>query len=184
MDPIFVLMLLSGVSVLFTVYRGWWDKLPSAIVSSKSPPPKVKNRPHGEQPIFRTSSKYHMTMGLRKSDTQTWLNVDNNYLEEHKVRVELINSLKGAVVRCLPGSEEACEEALNLIAGYLTLHYPDSFERVRSQSSGESVRMVSTGETYKIDPPYKEIMPLEIAAALAMEDFNILMKNAEGQHVL
>ena len=125
-----------------------------------------------------------MTMGLRTGDTQTWLNIDINYLEEHKVRLGLMNSEKGGVVRCLPGSEDACEEALKLIAGYLTQHYPELFKRFKSESSEEYVKLVSTGEIYGVRPPYKEKMPLEVAAALAMEDFNILTRNSEGQHVL
>lgn len=158
----------------------------SVIVSRKPSASKgnIENKPHGQQPIFRTSGKYHMTMGLRKGDTQTWLNIDINYLEEHKVRLGLMNSEKGGVVRCLPGSEDACEEALNLIAGYLTEHYPDTFKRFVSQAGGECVQVVSTGEIYTVSPPYKRMMPLEVAAALAMEDFNILTNNAEGQHVL
>lgn len=125
-----------------------------------------------------------MTMGLRKGDTETWLNIDDEYLEEHKVRLGLMKGEKGGVVRCLPGSEEACEEALELIAAYLTQHYPDSFKRFVSQSDGECIKVVSTGEIYNVRPPYKEMVPLEVAATLAMEDFNILTKHAEGQHVL
>jgi Protein of unknown function (DUF3445) len=119
--------------------------------------------------------KYNMTMGLRKLDENDWLTMDEEYLREHRLRAELLAGSRNRVLRCLPGSEAACVETLEFVVEFLTKKWPDVFE-LFGDDGAYFVRNNRTGEAFQIVAPY-EMAPLEIVARLAMEDFNVLVKD-------
>ena len=124
--------------------------------------------------------KYNMNMGIRKLDREDWLRVDENFCSEHKIRSELLDNQKDKVLQCLPGSEDACLEALEVVVKCLTEKFPTTFQRSKSSSAGDHVHIVETGETFHIKAPFDDLEPLEIAARLTMEDLNILNKEWES----
>ena len=137
------------------------------------------------------STKYHLTMGLRRPIHDRWLIVDDNYLPEHKIKVRLMQNKKSNVIGYTQGGEAACEEVLDLVVKYLTSNYPKSFKhcsRLFVEGSAlefaEGVEIISTGEIFKLTAPFVYKTPLEIAAHLTMEDLNILIKGDDGQHIL
>lgn len=67
---------------------------------------------------------------------------------------------------------------------YLTETYSNSFKRYDRQGYGPCVEVIETGEIFRTRPPFVVMSPLEIAARLAMEDFNILMKDENDEHIL
>ena len=123
-------------------------------------------------------------MDLRKSDLKKWLDVDKNYTVYHSVRSELLNDEQCRVLQCLPGSEAACIELLDLVVEFLTENYPQQFRAHFSLSSIEFVEVVATCEIFQVKAPYHGLNPLEVAARLAMEDFNILIKEKDNIHTL
>lgn len=129
---------------------------------------------------FSQGGKYHMTMGLRRLDVENWLTIDKNYTTEHGVRGEILAENKHTVLRCLPGSEDACAEVLALIVGYLTDKYPAMYEIVRRDDDPERIRNMETGEEFSLEPPFDGMAPLEIAARLVCEDISILKKGIDG----
>lgn len=126
-------------------------------------------------PTPTTQAKpYHMTMGLKRLDMENWLTVDAEYTKEHQLRTDLLDKSLPSVFQCLSGSEVACLEVLQLVVDFLTSRYPEMFVL-----EGSNIYNNATGETFSL---VDVTNPLEIAARLAMEDFNILTKDeSDGQ---
>lgn len=129
---------------------------------------------------FSQSGKYHMTMGLRKLDVENWLTVDKNYMTQHRIRAGLLADKKMRVLQCLPGSEDACVEVLDLIVDYLTRKYPAMYQVFEGADSIQKIRNTETGEDFGLKPPFQDMGPLEIAARLVCEDISLLKKCSDG----
>lgn len=136
------------------------------------------------RPKFKQSEKWHLTMELRKPETETWLEVDDQYLPEHGIRSKLLDEKRSAVLQCRPGSEAACAEVLELVVQDLTTNFPQQYRAWPSPSNVEMVEIVATGELFRVRAPFQGIEPLEVAARLAGEDFNILIKGGKDEHTL
>lgn len=113
-----------------------------------------------------------------------WLTVDKKYIQHDRIRADLLANKKNQVLQCLPGSEDACAELLDLVVDFLVQRYPLIFELCGGPEGQDLIRNKVTSETFHIKAPYIGIAPLEIAARLAMEDFNILIKSDDGKHRL
>jgi hypothetical protein len=116
------------------------------------------------------AGRYHLTMGLRKLDKKNWLTIDDNY---HQLKAELLTGSKSKVLQCLPGSESACLEVLEVVLDFLIEKWPDVFERFGANNN--FVRNNKTGEEFNLD----EDLPLEVAARLVAEDLNVLEESGE-----
>ena len=132
---------------------------------------------------FRGNAEYKLTMKLQTNRKDNWLTVDENYSLEHNIRLEVLQNKDNKVVACLPLAEDACKEALSLVVDYLLNNYNDAFSRSTSDK-GDFVKILSTGETFRISPPFDDLSPLEIATRLTVEDLNVLMEQAKGEHSL
>lgn len=126
---------------------------------------------------IRTSTSTKMGMGLKRLDDSNWLTIDANYLPEHNHRIRLLSSCRLNVIECLPISLPACYEVLDLAVSFLTTRFPHQFTTSHN-ASGPVIHNHTTGETFPIGPHPHCRNPLEIAALLAMEDFNILIKDS------
>lgn len=128
----------------------------------------------------RTSTK--MAMGLKRLDIDNWLTLDQNYLPEHEMRCNLLKNKKANVIECLEGSEEACYEVLEIVSCFMSSRFPQHF--TMTHEFGEpAIYNRLTDETFLVGRKCPN--PLEVAARLAMEDFNILIKNpATGEYHL
>jgi len=122
-----------------------------------------------------SSSADNTTTNLKKLDEDDWLIIDKHYKKFHKARAKLLADRKPEVLRSALGSEVARQEALEMVVAFLTKKHPEMFE-VNRQSDDAIIHNKATGEKFRIEPPYYDMQPLEIAARLAMEDFSILMK--------
>lgn len=143
----------------------------------------IATLPPYQLPSLKLAGSKAMTMGLSKLDQSQWLSIDADlYMNEHVMRAELLAKHRSQVFNCLPGSEAACWEALNLGVAFLTSRYPQFFSLV-AQPGSRTHAVVNhfTGETLHIHPELVPL-PLELLARLAQEDFNILMKSeVDGQ---
>jgi hypothetical protein len=126
-------------------------------------------------PPLREKTSTRMAMGLKRLDESNWLTLDYNYLSEHTIRCNLLDSSsRSSVIQCLPGSEAACHEVLETVTAFLASRFPQHFG-LTGTSSEQKIRNHLTKETYLIGPKCPN--PLEIAAKLSMEDFNVLIKH-------
>lgn len=175
---------LSAMSIIHHWWRQNWqheaDVNSTKLVQASSQRPSAANTKRA----FQTSGKYHMTMGIRRSDLSRWLEIDDQYLIEHNIRSTLLDHHKPRVLQCRPGSEAACIEVLELVVDFLTRTYPAQFRHQSSLAEGDLVEVVTTGEVFQVSAPFDGLNPLEIAARLAMEDFNVLIKGKDNMHIL
>jgi hypothetical protein len=135
-------------------------------------------------PPLKTGSSSKMNMGLKRLDKSNWLSIDKHYYSENRIRASQLDNNRSSVLQCLPGSEIACAEVLDLVSTFLTNRYPDSFT-ISATGNGETqekrITNHLTGESFSLS---NNAAPLETAARLAMEDFNILVKDEEGEYRL
>jgi hypothetical protein len=138
----------------------------------------------GCRPKFKSDGKWHLTMNLRRPNRDGWLEVDDQYLLDHSIRSKLLDDKKAAVLQCQPGSDAACSEVLEVVVENLTTNFPEKYRAWPSLSAVEKVEIVATGEVFRVKAPFHGIEPLEVAARLAVEDFNILIKGPKDEHTL
>jgi hypothetical protein len=136
---------------------------------------KIQQDVNYQFPPLREKTSTRMAMGLKRLDESNWLTFDSKYLPEHTIRCNLLHSLsRPDVIQCLPGSEEACHEVLETVTTFLTSRFPQHFS-ITGTPSEQKIHSHLTKETYLIGPKCPN--PLEIAAKLSMEDFNVLIKH-------
>ncbi|RDL41788.1 Uncharacterized protein BP5553_01767 [Venustampulla echinocandica] len=152
-----------------------FTKSTSTVSSSTHKETLLKDTPPYIFPPIRPRTALRTSMGLRRLEVSNWLTIDKNYNPEHGLRVNLLSSHKPQVIQCLPGSEEACHEVLSLVVDFLTSRFPQHFT-VTNTSEGRRIYNSLTNETFVIGQACPN--PLEVAARLAMEDFTVLMKDA------
>jgi hypothetical protein len=124
-------------------------------------------------PPLKRGASTHMNMGLRKFESFNWLTIDDHYLSEHNIRSHLLSDHLSSVLQCLPGSEPACHEALSVVTSFLTSRYPYMF-KISGSGRRKLIHNLQTGESFQVE---NNPRPLETAARLAMEDFNLLIKD-------
>jgi hypothetical protein len=135
-------------------------------------------------PRFKEKPGKYMTMGLRKSDKDEWLFIDDTYQLFWKARDELLQTKKEKVSAVLPEAEEACVELMREVVAFLTTKYPEYFSIVERRPGFKVVRNKIVHEEFALTEPW-DVHPLEMCARLAMEDFNVLGKSdLTGQHYL
>ncbi|GLB12895.1 hypothetical protein AtubIFM61612_000284 [Aspergillus tubingensis] len=138
--------------------------------------------PYPAQPI-KGRERYRVMMDVRKLDVENWLTVDKNYMDEHEVRSQLLETEKSKVLQCLPESYDACLEALEEVVEFLCQRFSNVFEQKKCGDE-TTVHNKMTGETFCFGGKNKDVDPLEIAVRLTMEDLSILMKNEEDEYYL
>ncbi len=136
--------------------------------------------PH-RHPAFNLKGKYQMAMGIKNMDMGKWLTVDRTYIAQHTARSKILMNKKDKVVQCLPGSEDACIEVLELVIEFLTGKYSAMYKIVEDADLVKRLKNCETGEIFRIEPPFGGLLPLEIAARLVNEDFNIVEKAPGGK---
>lgn len=113
------------------------------------------------------------TIGLKPLDLADWIECDGNlraYLDE---KDRLMTRVPREVFAALPGSEDAQDEALMLLADHLPERYPDIYHRM-----GPQIDVVPAFRRLRLDDP---LMPrLLLASGLVQEDLVILQKRDDG----
>lgn len=141
--------------------------------------------PYPAQPI-KGRERYRVMMDIRKLDAQNWLTLDKNYMDEHRVRTQLLYEQREKVLRCLPESIEPCQEALEEVSDFLCERFPNMFE-MSIVNNQKCINNRMTGDNFTVsgrDPNEGLTEALETAVRLTMEDLSILMINAEGEYYL
>lgn len=116
---------------------------------------------------------YRMTMGLMALKPADWIEIDSRYAAEIALRKSLLDERRCDVLAALPGSEAACREVLDQLAGFLPERFPDRFER-----AGAELVNRDSGERWTVDGDVHD--PLDIAGRLVQEDLCILQE-VEGE---
>ncbi|KAJ6080785.1 hypothetical protein N7499_005659 [Penicillium canescens] len=141
--------------------------------------------PYPAQPI-KGRERYRVMMDIRKLDAQNWLTLDKNYMDEHRVRNQLLHEKRSEVLRCLPESVDACQEALEEVSDFLCERFPNNFD-MNIKNNQKIVNNCMTGDKFTVsgrDPNEGVADALEAAVRLTMEDLSVLMMNEEGEYYL
>ena len=91
-----------------------------------------------------------MTMGLMALKPADWIEIDSRYGQEIALRKSLLEERRPEVLAALPGSEAACREVLDQLAGFLPERFPDLFER--AGASWSTVSAVTGGPWTGMSP--------------------------------
>jgi hypothetical protein len=158
-----------------------WYHGPATSVAVPEKKAILADREPYQFPPMKLGTSSQMTMGLRRLVQEDWLTIDDNYMVEHDLRASQLADKRPSVLQCRPGSETACQEVLTLVSTFLLARYPKMF-RTSGVGNGKHIHNLKTGEMF---PLVNNPQPLETAARLAMEDFNVLIKDPEsGQYRL
>lgn len=141
--------------------------------------------PYPAQPI-KGRERYRVMMDIRKLDVQNWLTLDKNYMDEHRVRTQLLHEKRGEVIQCLPESLESCQEALEEVSDFLCERFSTMF-KMSTHDNKKVIENCMTGDKFTVsgrDSNEGLTEALEAAVRLTMEDLSILMMNEEGEYYL
>jgi hypothetical protein len=138
-------------------------------------------KPEYQLPALKSGTSARMTMGLRRLDKDNWLSIHSHYSAEHSMRTSLLETTREDVLACLPGSEVSCYEVLSLVSNFLVARYPGTFS-FSGTGKNRTITNALTGEEFQLGEMNKN--PLETAARIAMEDFNILVRGDDGEYRL
>lgn len=137
------------------------------------------------QPI-KGRERYRVMMDIRKLDAQNWLTLDQNYMDEHHARCQLLHEKRSEVLSCLPESVDACQEALEEVSDFLCERFPSNFT-MSIKNNQKIVGNRMTGDKFTVsgrNPDEDVTDALEAAVRLTMEDLSVLMLNSEGEYYL
>ncbi|KAI5455994.1 hypothetical protein BGZ63DRAFT_435939 [Mariannaea sp. PMI_226] len=71
---------------------------------------------------------YHQTMSFKKMEPDFWLELENTYPQRIAERQALYKENGSRVLQCLPGSELACKELMEMCLQFLCARYPNHFQ--------------------------------------------------------
>ncbi|KAK1995109.1 hypothetical protein LX36DRAFT_751325 [Colletotrichum falcatum] len=119
---------------------------------------------------------YHQTMSLAKMDTDFWIELESNYKARIAERQRLYADKGRDVLACLPGSELACKELMEMAVQFVCARYPNQFRR-----EGHVLANNILGTTTDLS----STEPLVVLLNNVPEDFAVMARDHEtGRYVL
>ncbi|KAF8591105.1 hypothetical protein K439DRAFT_1381062 [Ramaria rubella] len=138
---------------------------------------------------------YPINMGIRPMAWDSWIELDNQYVEYLEIRKARVASRGDKVVRTLPGAENAALEVCTELASYLAKRYPQVFQVQRVHDKGglgegdsivganggriKTIEIIPTGDKWDLDIDD----PMMVAGLLA-DDVAIMVEGADGKFYL
>ena len=126
------------------------------------------------RPFF--DGPWRLAMGIKALDLQTWIEIDERFLDQLAERRRLLAERRSEVLAALPESRAGQEELLALLLDHLPARFPDHYRRVDGRIENRA-----TGESF--EPEVWAQAPLELAGRLVQEDL-CLMQRGEGDYRL
>ena len=114
-------------------------------------------------------------IGLSPISESKWLEIDNKFEEEIRLKKKLLKTNRDDVLQITQGSEDKQNEILESIVSYLQKFHSDIFK-----VTNDSVYIESTNDLYKLNQ-FKN--PIELASLLVQEDL-VMMSPKEDKFYL
>ncbi|MFL2701291.1 MAG: heme-dependent oxidative N-demethylase family protein [Gammaproteobacteria bacterium] len=114
-------------------------------------------------------------IGLTPISESKWLEIDNKFEEEIRLKKKLLKTNRDDVLQITQGSEDKQNEILESIVSYLQKFHSDIFKVTK-----DSVYIESTNDLYKLNQ-FKN--PIELASLLVQEDL-VMMSPKEDKFYL
>lgn len=126
---------------------------------------------------FKYGPKYFVTMGLRNTKYEDWIEMDNEFPRFYREKAARIKERGSQCCRTLPEAYPAAVELLEELVEYLPHRYPTLYQRVpngiKNLWSGEVVDSVSR--------PLPED-PMQSVGRLTQDDMAILIERRDGTY--
>ncbi|KAI4942334.1 hypothetical protein J4E86_010136 [Alternaria arbusti] len=138
---------------------------------------------------FRHGPKYNITMGLRNMQWDEWIELDNQYMEFHRLKAERIEERGGKCVKTAPEARAAVVELLEELCFYLPQRYPTVFQKIsHSEKMGEEkaarkIQNLATGEIFDIARLERNGVKedaMALCARLVQDDLAIMVEKEDG----
>lgn len=123
-----------------------------------------------------SSGKYRMTMGLLPLLPEQWIEIDEYFEPQLRLKSKLLETRHSDVFNVLPDAERGAHELLALLARHLPVYHPTIFAL-----SGDCLMNKVTEEIWNVKTP--SLHPLEIAGRLVQEDFCVLTNADNNYHL-
>ncbi|EMG46926.1 hypothetical protein SBY92_005155 [Candida maltosa Xu316] len=156
---------------------GFWK--PNYTYKTPTPPPYPNWDLKTTLPIpyraFR--HKYVVTMGIRKMEPDSWIELDNDWEYFHALKLKRIEERKEKCwalnALCVTAGWEVLEELCN----YLPARYPSMFK-----FENRVMEILPTGETFDLTDP--KLNPIVAAAKLIQDDIVLMVEKEDGHYYL
>jgi len=132
--------------------------------------------------------RYHVTMGIRQMDWQSWVEVDSDFPAYYRLRATRLASPRGPkLFATLPdrpqlvrGGTDAARELVHELAEFLVARYPDVYRATRRGGEIIAVDVLPVGVTHDLEAED----PIMVAAMLSQDDIAIMIEGTDGQYYL
>lgn len=114
---------------------------------------------------------FRLAMGLLSLDPAEWIEIDENFADELRLKRRLLAERHEECFLALPGSEPGGAETLEMLAEHLAARFPEIYRR-----EGEALLMEPLGERHELRR--SDLHPLDLAGRLVQED--LCLMRAEG----
>lgn len=122
------------------------------------------------QPIYFPfeDGQWRLSMGLKALKEEDWIEIDDQFINELRLKQKLLNQQYEDVFASLADSLASQQEVLALLLDYLPKRFPDIY-----QVTEETIKNLATGEVWLISDFVNN--PLELAGRLVQEDLLLLL---------
>jgi hypothetical protein len=128
---------------------------------------------------FRHGPKYNVTMGLRSTPYEDWIQLDNHYPKYHADKAKRLEERGSKCFHTAPEAYPAAIELLQELVDYLPSRYPTMFKRTPT-----GIANLWSGEMFNvIEHPLKED-PMAMAGRLVQDDLALMIEKPDGQYYL
>ncbi|KAJ4383334.1 hypothetical protein N0V86_001381 [Didymella sp. IMI 355093] len=123
-------------------------------------------------------------MGLRSMQWNDWIELDNQYLKFHSIKVSRIAERGERCCKTAPEAQDAATELLKELCTYLPERYPSLFQDIGDGREG--VKNLATGEVVDVKQrlEVEKEDPMQVCARLVQDDLAIMIERTDGQYYL
>lgn len=108
-----------------------------------------------------------------------WLELENTYVERIQQRKQLFATHGKAVLDCLPGSEAACKETMEMALQFLVARYPQYFSLSHTTTNLTSAPDLFINKILDREFHIREMDPLIVILENVPEDFALTMQDTD-----
>ncbi len=117
--------------------------------------------------------QWRMSMGLKALQLQDWIEIDDHFADELRLKDKLLKNRYSDVFASLPESQSSQKEVLDLLLNHLIEQFPQHYRR-----EGITFKNLITGQAWDITD--FEDTPLDLAGRLVQEDLLLMQPSPEG----
>lgn len=128
-----------------------------------------------KKPVYLpfANGQWRLAMGMKPLQLQDWIEIDDDFADQVSLRTQLLNQRHTEVFACLPGSEAAQQEVLELLVDHLLRYFPQHYQRQENSLINQV-----TGQVWQFSDFTTN--PLDLAGRLVQEDLCLMLLGVAG----